>query len=340
MTLPKITVITPFYNSMRFIDTPMNAVLNQTYQNWEYICVDDCSTDGTLEKLREYAAKDPRVKVIARPVNGGSAAAGFNTGIAAASGDYIQLLGHDDELSPDCLEQIAARIAETGAEVVIPDAKIVSTEIDEKAENFTMTGVQEKGRKGDRGVVLSPREAFALSIDWKIHSWACYSADLVRRCPRLDEQLMNGDELWTRVLFLNANKVVFSKGCYVYLRRKGSISNNLNAKSFDVFRVERELLRLLRENRFDRKTVNVCKRDLISRVKMHTFRYLFGKSSMDAAQRDKARGFLTDGGKLAFRECWFKPEYWFTRLKVRQTARRYEKYLKLQKKLRKKGLVD
>ena len=50
MTSPKITVITPFYNSMRFIDTPMNAVLNQTYQNWEYICVDDRSTDGKLEK--------------------------------------------------------------------------------------------------------------------------------------------------------------------------------------------------------------------------------------------------------------------------------------------------
>lgn len=65
MTDRLLTIITPFYNSMEFLEIPMNSVLNQTYQNWEYICVDDCSTDGTLEKLRQYAAKDPRIKVIA-----------------------------------------------------------------------------------------------------------------------------------------------------------------------------------------------------------------------------------------------------------------------------------
>lgn len=150
MASPLITVITPFYNSMRFIDAPLNAVLNQTYQNWEYICVDDCSTDETLEKLREYAAKDSRIKVVARSVNGGSAAAGFNTGIDIATGDYIQLLGHDDGLSPDCLEEIAKRINETAAEVIIPDAKIVSREIDADAKDFNMSGVQEVGGKGKR----------------------------------------------------------------------------------------------------------------------------------------------------------------------------------------------
>ncbi len=340
MISPLITIITPFYNSMRFIDAPLNAVLNQTYQNWEYICVDDCSTDGTLEKLREYSAQDPRIKVIARSVNGGSAAAGFNTGIAAATGDYIQLLGHDDELSPDCLEQIAKRIVETGAEAVIPDAKIVSTEIDKNAEIFIMTGVQEKGRKGDRSVILSPREAFALSINWKIHSWACYSADLIRRCPKLNEDLMNGDELWTRVLFLNANKIAFSKGSYVYLRRKGSISNNTNAKSFDVFRVQKELFRLLRENFFDRKTISICKRDLLSRVITYTNRYFFVQNSFDAGEKKKTVEFLSDAWKTAFCECWYSPRFYLSLLKVWQTSRRYKKYLKLQKKLRKKGLCD
>ena len=65
MTDRLLTVITPFYNSTEFMDFPLNSVLYQTYQNWEYICVDDCSTDGTLEKLQEYAAKDPCIKVIA-----------------------------------------------------------------------------------------------------------------------------------------------------------------------------------------------------------------------------------------------------------------------------------
>ena len=337
---PLITVITPFYNSMRFIDTPLNAMLNQTYQNWEYVCVDDCSTDGTLERLREYAAKDSRIKVVARSVNGGSAAAGFNTGIAVATGDYIQLLGHDDELSPDCLEEIAKRINETSAEVIIPDAEIVSREIDADAKDFKMIGVQDAGRKGNRDVVLSPREAFALSINWKIHSWACYSADLIRRCPKLTEELMNGDELWTRILFLNSNKVAFSKGSYVYLRRKGSISNNTNAKSFDVFRVQKELFRLLRENNFDRKTIRICKKDLLSRAKTYTFRYIFAKNSFNAAEKEKAKEILSDAWKTAFRECWYSVRLYLSLLKVYQISHRYKKYLKLKKKLQKKGLND
>lgn len=340
MIKPLITVITPFYNSMRFIDTPLNAMLNQTYQNWEYVCVDDCSTDGTLERLREYAAKDSRIKVVARSVNGGSAAAGFNTGIAVATGDYIQLLGHDDKLSPDCLEEIAKRINETGAEVVIPDAEIVSREIDADAKDFKMIGVQDAGRKGNRDVVLSPREAFALSINWKIHSWACYSADLIRRCPKLNESLMNGDELWVRILFLNSNKVAFSKGSYVYLKRKDSITQKCNAKSFDVFRVQNELFHLLRANRFDRKTIRICKKSLLNRAKTHTLRYLLAESSFNVEEKKKAKEILSDAWKMAFRECWYSLRLYRSLLKVYQTLRCYRKYLKLKKKLQKKGLVD
>ena len=151
---------------------------------------------------------------------------------------------------------------------------------------------------------------------------------------------MNGDELWTRVLFLNANKVVFSKGCYVYLRRKGSISNNLNAKSFDVFRVQEELLHLLRENNFDHKTVAICKKDLLFRTKTHTLRYIFAKRFFDSEEKTKAKKTLSDAWKMSFRECWYAPRFYLTLLKVWQTLLRYKKYLNLQKKLKKKGLIN
>ena len=64
-----ITVLSPFYNSEEFIQNPINCMYSQTYKNWEWVCVDDCSTDNTYEILKEYAAKDSRIKVYKTPYN-------------------------------------------------------------------------------------------------------------------------------------------------------------------------------------------------------------------------------------------------------------------------------
>ena len=63
----KISIVITFYNSVRlgnFVERSMNCLLNQTYKNIEYICVNDGSTDSTLSQLEDYAKKDSRIKVI------------------------------------------------------------------------------------------------------------------------------------------------------------------------------------------------------------------------------------------------------------------------------------
>ena len=298
MTERLLTVITPFYNSIKYLDTTISSLLNQTYRNWEYICVDDCSTDGTLEKLREYAAKDPRIRVIAREKNSGSAAGGFNTGMLAAKGTHIQILGHDDALSPDLLENIAKRLDETNADIVIPDARIVAKEVSEDAETFDCIGItpsrkqKDRFKPNDRSVVLTGREAFSLSINWRIHGWACFSTDLIRRCGQMEEQYMNADELWTRTLYLNAGKVVFCTGQYVYLKRKESLSTKMNAKSFDVFRVQKKVLGLLKTHKFGRKELNIWKKDSCLRLQHYTYRYYFNKDLFSPEDQKKAEELL------------------------------------------------
>ena len=345
MTDRLLTVITPFYNSMRFLDAPINSLLNQTYQNWEYICVDDRSTDGTLEKLREYAAKDPRIKVIAREKNSGSAAGGFNTGMLAAKGTHIQLLGHDDELSPDLLENIAKRLDETNADIVIPDARIVAKEVSENEETFDMIGIRpshkgkDRFKTSDRSVVLTGREAFSLSIDWRIHGWACFSTDLIKRCGPMEEKYMNADELWTRTLYLNAEKVVFCTGCYVYLRRKESLSTKMNARSFDVFRVQEKILELLKTHKFGRKEFKTWKTNSCFRLQHYTYRYVFNKDLFSPEDQKEAEELLRQARKMVFRECWHNLCFFLTVLKVRKNLRRYKKYLRLKNKLQKKGMI-
>lgn len=346
MTDRLLTIITPFYNSMEFLEIPMNSVLKQTYQNWEYICVDDCSTDGTLEKLRQYAAKDPRIKVIAHEKNSGSAAGGFNTGILAAEGTHIQLLGHDDELSPDLLENIAKRIDETNADVIIPDARIVSKGISENIDTFDLIGIMpvskgiDKFKTNDRNVILSGRKAFALSINWRIHDWSCFSANLIKKCGKINEDVMNGDELWTRTLFLNADKIAFCAGKYVYLRRKESITNKINAKSFDVFRVQQKLLELLKAHKFGKNEFKTWKKDTLFKIQCHSYRYIFNKQMLTPDEQKIVENTLRQAWKTAFRECWHDIRFYLTWLKIKNNANRYKKYICLKNKLEKKGMLS
>ncbi len=99
-----ISVVIPNYNGERFVARTLESVLNQTYQNFEIIVVDDYSTDGSPEIIGRYCEKEPRIRLIRLPENKGVANA-RNTGILQAYGDYIALLDNDDLWVPDKLER-------------------------------------------------------------------------------------------------------------------------------------------------------------------------------------------------------------------------------------------
>ena len=264
-----ITVITPFYNSSECMNKPIESMLNQTYQNWEWICVDDCSTDDTLAKLQEIAKKDSRIKVIAKDKNGGNSASSLNYGIPYCTGTHVQLLGHDDRLSFDLLEKIVNKIDSTNADIIIPDAEIDNSAISPDIKNFKMIGVMdEKGLDNtsiNRDIILTGKEAAEYSIGWRIHAWACFSTEILKNCGKIDEECINGDEYYARIWFLNAKKVVFSEGTYYYLRKKDSISNKLCVKCFDIFKTEEKLLKLVYKNKFKKNVILRCKKELLNR---------------------------------------------------------------------------
>jgi len=93
--LPLVTIITPAYNCQNYIEETMKSVIGQTYENWEYLIIDDCSTDETRQRILLYAQMDLRIKPIFLDSNGGVAQA-RNTGILMAQGKYIAFLDSDD----------------------------------------------------------------------------------------------------------------------------------------------------------------------------------------------------------------------------------------------------
>jgi len=100
--MPEISVIIPTYNRAHLISRSIQCVLNQSYQDFEIIVVDDCSIDNTEEVIREFQKKDERIRYIRHEKNKGPAAA-RNSGIKAAKGEYIAFQDSDDEWLPEKL---------------------------------------------------------------------------------------------------------------------------------------------------------------------------------------------------------------------------------------------
>ena len=103
-TEPLISVIIPVYNPGALLCKSLDSLLNQTFRDWEAICVDDGSIDGSGDRLDEYAARDSRIKVVHQP-NGGVSSA-RNCGLEHAAAPYVTMLDADDYFVPTALEQL------------------------------------------------------------------------------------------------------------------------------------------------------------------------------------------------------------------------------------------
>lgn len=98
-----VSIITPLFNSSRFLRETIESVKAQTRDDWELICVDDGSIDDSVEIVQSYAATDFRIRLVRLEQNAGSAVA-RNAGIDAARGRYIAFLDSDDLWLPHKLE--------------------------------------------------------------------------------------------------------------------------------------------------------------------------------------------------------------------------------------------
>lgn len=106
-----ISIVMPVYNAEKYIEKTMESILNQTCGNWELICVDDCSTDRSMEILEKYT--DERIHLYKNERNSGPAYT-RNHGIQKASGRYLAYQDADDLWDADKLEKQLAYMKRTG----------------------------------------------------------------------------------------------------------------------------------------------------------------------------------------------------------------------------------
>lgn len=233
---PFVSIVTPVYNGAEYLSECIESILGQTYQNWEYTIVDNCSTDGSSEIACRYAAGDSRIRVhknqqFLQAIPNHNAAL---RQISPAS-KYCKMVFADDWIFPECLEKMVA-IAEDHPSVGIVSAYCL------EGEQVICTGLPFSSK------MVSGREICRRHLLERLHLFGSansllYRADLVRsRDPFYNEANIHAD---TEVCFalLETCDFGFAHQVLTFTRlRPGSlntISNSLHAYFSGTLRIIR-----------------------------------------------------------------------------------------------------
>ena len=176
---PKVSVIITTYNRAELLPRAVNSVLTQTFDDYEIIIVDDCSTDHTQEVIQRM--NDPRVRSFKHEVNRGAAAA-RNTGISNAIGEYIAFLDDDDECTPNRLADQTAILDSR------PDVGIVYGWIEEINDATGARRVPKNVQNTHRGQAAFEAALTGVSDTASMFN-PCIRASVIRRVGGFDESL-------------------------------------------------------------------------------------------------------------------------------------------------------
>lgn len=214
-----ISVIIPVYNTEKYIEDCINSVLENDFDNFEIICVNDGSTDSSLDIMNAMAEKDERIKVISKE-NGGQSSA-RNLAIDNASGKYMYFLDSDDRISSDALSELFKCLETNQLDVLYfsGDAFYETEELEQKFPAFMKAyyreGVYEAPCKGLELLPLLQEQS-----DYSVSP----CIQIVRRQFILDndirfyEGIIHEDNLFSFKVIFNAERAFCINGVYFHRR--------------------------------------------------------------------------------------------------------------------------
>lgn len=231
MKTPLISIIVPCYNVEQYLPQCIESVINQTYQNWELILVDDGSPDNSGKICDEYAAKDNRIKVIHKE-NGGLAAA-RNTGQDAATGYAMMFVDSDDWLELDCCEKAMQAMLDKDVELIMFDEYVNNLNSQEIVHSFK----DNVGNRVFRGFECRQLQARVLDFNGEIAMafQKLIKLDYIRKFNiRHIDELKQGAEgfVFNIQLFEHLHSAYYIKDPLLHYRyNKKSISHTANVEN-------------------------------------------------------------------------------------------------------------
>lgn len=212
-----ISVIVPVYNVEKYLSQCIESILNQTFNNWELILIDDGSTDNSGEICDEYATKDNRIRVIHKE-NGGISSA-RNTGLNATKGDYIAFVDSDDYIAMDMFEKMLDIAIKTNADMVKCGFNEFNINSVKRTVNFGKQEILENDVNGCSLLHLYFQNVLYI-VAWN----AIYKRDLAVKV-RFPERLINEDNYSAGLYLYYAKKTVCMNEALYYYR---DVSNGLS----------------------------------------------------------------------------------------------------------------
>ena len=220
--MPKVSVIIAVYNVAPYLKRSMDSVCNQTLEDIEIICINDASTDNSLDILREYEQKDNRIKIIDLEKNSGAAVA-RNRGLAIATGEYLGFIDPDDKVVLNYYEELYKKAKEDNADIV--KAKRKNINIDGTVfYNPLDEIIKEKGK-------------YYFTYEW---TTAIYRRELIiNNNINFPEECRKAQDVvfLNRVIFKSNKLVQIDNVEYIYYKRNDS----LNASKIPLESVESAL---------------------------------------------------------------------------------------------------
>lgn len=232
----KISVVVPVYNVEDYLGECLDSIINQTFDDIEVICVNDGSSDRSLEILNEYAERDSRITVIDQE-NGGHAVA-TNRGMKLAKGKYLYLMDSDDILDIHAFEETYNLAEEKNVDFVLFQAinyYMDTGELVEK-ENYSMNEIAD--RVGDS--VFNWKDIRDLAFDVTVTPWSkLYNREFVEKnnC-QFSEGLVFDDNIFFWEVFFSAERITFLRK-HLFKRRWHSKSSTMggNVKYIDSIEI-------------------------------------------------------------------------------------------------------
>lgn len=301
MHLPKISIITTYYNSVRlgnFVEKSMACLLSQNYKHIEFICVNDGSTDETLEQLKEYAQKDSRIILVDKK-NEGVAQYAKAAGQEAATGDFIMLLDHDDKISDDAISQAVEVITSN------PEIDAVSMLIKVYYSNGAERCIYQLNKEIQSTENFEPHfitgaDAYSLTVGrYDFHFRGLIVREKFKAISyRYPEKIVNGDEIVERQIIKTLNHITCCKGVYHHYIYENSSAKSYHLKKTDLVRTD-----VILRNQFKKDGVYearkgvfelIAYKNLITGVKVyHHFEKKITKTEKTFYQERLHEGFRT-----------------------------------------------
>lgn len=277
----KVSVIVPIYNVEKYLRKCLDSLVNQTLKDIEIICINDGSTDDSLNVLQEYASEHLNVIVIDQENQGVSIAR--NNGINKAQGDYIGFVDPDDWVEPDMFKILYEKAVKTGVDIVECDYKMVF-ENSTKIKNRTLFGSLHTWKKFPI--------ACGKIFDWKYVKTQVFNGlrcmvwnRLYKRSLIFDNNLTFPDGKCEDYPFsldavLSAKSIVYCpKTLYNYLIRFGSLSIREDTLQEDkkkedgIYRTR--VLRILKKHNLTKELLGLYKKTLSRYGKNSFFENVF-----------------------------------------------------------------